>query len=124
MRTLTLAETKSHLSAVVDQVIAGEEIVITRRGRPVARIIAEPVQPAADAAAIAAELRAFVLSQTPQARTAAEVVLRTVSLTNGDASELGLADITLILAALQDVGADDAARLLALEATGYWKQAP
>ncbi len=31
---LTLAETKSHLSAVVDQVIAGEEIVITRRGRP------------------------------------------------------------------------------------------
>ena len=74
MRTLTLAEIKSHLSAVVDQVIAGEEIVITRRGRPVARIIAEPVQPAADAAAIAAELRAFVLSQTPQARTAAEVV--------------------------------------------------
>lgn len=62
MRTLTLAETKSHLSAVVDQVIAGEEIVITRRGRPVARIIAEPVQPAADAAAIAAELRAFVLA--------------------------------------------------------------
>ena len=57
MRTLTLAETKSHLSAVVDQVIAGEEIVITRRGRPVARIIAEPAQPAADAAAIAAELR-------------------------------------------------------------------
>ena len=41
MRTLTLAETKSHLSAVVDQVIAGEEIVITRRGRPVARIVPE-----------------------------------------------------------------------------------
>lgn len=74
MRTLTLAETKSHLSAVVDQVIAGEEIVITRRGKPVARIIAERPQPAADAAAVAAELRAFVLSQTPQARTAAEVV--------------------------------------------------
>ena len=43
MRTLTLAEAKSHLSAVVDQVIAGEEIVITRRGRPVARIIAERI---------------------------------------------------------------------------------
>ena len=56
--------------------------------------------------------------------TAAEVVLRTVSLTNGDASELGLADITLILAALEDIGAGDAARLLALEATGYWKEAP
>jgi hypothetical protein len=56
--------------------------------------------------------------------TAAEVVLRTVSLTNGDPSELGLADITLILAALQDIGAEDAARLLALEATGYWKETP
>ena len=44
------------------------------RGRPVARIIAEPAQPAADAAAIAAELRAFVLAQPSQARTAAEVV--------------------------------------------------
>ena len=56
--------------------------------------------------------------------TAAEVVLRTVSLTNGDASELGLADITLILAALEEIGAADAARLLALEATAYWKDAP
>lgn len=74
MRTLTLAETKSHLSAVVDQVIAGEEIVITRRGRPVARIIAERTQAAADAEALAAELRDFVLAQAPQARTAAEGV--------------------------------------------------
>lgn len=74
MRTLTLAETRSHLSAVVDQVIAGEEIVITRRGRPVARIIAERTQAAADAEALAAELRDFVLAQAPQARTAAEGV--------------------------------------------------
>ena len=56
--------------------------------------------------------------------TAAEVILRSVALTNGDASELGLTDITLILGALQAIGADDAARLLALEATGYWKAAP
>jgi len=74
MRTLTLAETKSHLSAVVDQVIAGEEIVITRRGRPVARIVPEHSQSVADVAALAAELRDFVLAQPPQARTAAEVV--------------------------------------------------
>jgi antitoxin (DNA-binding transcriptional repressor) of toxin-antitoxin stability system len=38
---MTLAATKAHLSAVVDQVQAGEEIVITRRGQPVARIVAE-----------------------------------------------------------------------------------
>jgi hypothetical protein len=56
--------------------------------------------------------------------TAAEVILRSVALTNGDASELGLTDITLILGALQAIGADDAARLLALEATGYWKETP
>ncbi|MBR6324979.1 MAG: type II toxin-antitoxin system Phd/YefM family antitoxin [Victivallales bacterium] len=62
------------LKAFFNKVIAGEEIVITRRGKPVARIIAEPVQPAADAAAIATELRAFVLAQAPQPRTAAEVV--------------------------------------------------
>jgi len=48
MSTLTLAATKARLSAVIDQVQAGEEVVITRRGRPVARIIAETVRPAAD----------------------------------------------------------------------------
>lgn len=53
--------------------------------------------------------------------TAAEVVLRALTLTNGDPSELGLTDLTLVLGALQDIGAKDAARLLALEATGYWK---
>ncbi|MHB1375244.1 MAG: type II toxin-antitoxin system Phd/YefM family antitoxin [Thauera sp.] len=74
MRTLTLAETKSHLSAVVDQVIAGEEIVITRRGQPVARIIPERTRPMADATALAAELSNFVLAQTPQTRAAAEVM--------------------------------------------------
>ena len=41
MRTMTLAATKAHLSAVVDRIQAGEEVVITRRGRAVARIVAE-----------------------------------------------------------------------------------
>lgn len=74
MRTLTLAETKSHLSAVVDQVVAGEEIVITRRGRPVARIIPERAQPTPDFASIVAELRDFVQAQPLQLRPAADVV--------------------------------------------------
>ncbi len=38
MGTVTLAEAKTHLSHLLDQVAAGEEIVITRRGHPVARI--------------------------------------------------------------------------------------
>ncbi|WP_418647850.1 type II toxin-antitoxin system Phd/YefM family antitoxin [Thauera butanivorans] len=74
MRTLTLAETKSHFSAVVDQVIAGEEIVITRRGQPVARIIPERARPMRETASIINELRAFLQSQPLQTRPAADIV--------------------------------------------------
>ena len=42
MRTMTVAATKAHLSEVLSQVEAGEAVVITRRGRPVARIVPEP----------------------------------------------------------------------------------
>lgn len=47
MNTVTLAEAKAHLSQLLDQVEAGEEVVITRRGQPVARItpIERPKQP-------------------------------------------------------------------------------
>jgi prevent-host-death family protein len=36
---------KTHLSRLIDQVNAGEEIVITRHGRPVARLIAAAAAP-------------------------------------------------------------------------------
>jgi prevent-host-death family protein len=40
---------KTHLSRLIDQVNAGEEVVITRHGRPVARLVqaqaAKPRQP-------------------------------------------------------------------------------
>lgn len=38
MTTVTLAEAKAHLSHLLDQVEAGEEVVITRRGQAIARI--------------------------------------------------------------------------------------
>lgn len=41
MKTATVAETKSHLSALLAEIEAGGEVVITRRGRPVARLVAE-----------------------------------------------------------------------------------
>lgn len=63
MRTMTLAETKAHLSAVVDKVQAGDEVVITRRGHPVARIVPDRSGPDRDPAVLVMELRAFVLSQ-------------------------------------------------------------
>jgi prevent-host-death family protein len=43
MQTLSVADAKARLSALLTQVEAGEEVVITRRGVPIARIVAEPV---------------------------------------------------------------------------------
>jgi prevent-host-death family protein len=76
MRTLSLADAKAHLSAVVDQAEAGEEIVITRRGRPVARIVAARKQPAGNTAALVKELQAFVMAQPLQKEPAAALVRR------------------------------------------------
>lgn len=42
MKTATVANAKSHFSALLADVEAGQEIVITRRGRPVARLVPEP----------------------------------------------------------------------------------
>jgi antitoxin (DNA-binding transcriptional repressor) of toxin-antitoxin stability system len=41
MQTVTVAHAKAHLSALLDAVEAGEEIVITRRGKVVARLRAD-----------------------------------------------------------------------------------
>ena len=41
MKTATVAHAKSHLSALIAEVGAGDEVVITRRGKPVARLVAE-----------------------------------------------------------------------------------
>lgn len=38
MSTVTEADAKARLSDLLDQVAAGEEMVITRRGQPVARL--------------------------------------------------------------------------------------
>ena len=47
METVSLAEAKAQLSKLVDRVESGEEIVITRHGRPVARVTAveQPKKP-------------------------------------------------------------------------------
>ncbi len=39
MITVGAFEAKTHLSALLDKVAAGEEVVITKHGRPVARLI-------------------------------------------------------------------------------------
>lgn len=40
MNTVTLADAKAHLSEIVDRVLAGERVQITRRGKPVVQISA------------------------------------------------------------------------------------
>jgi len=74
MRTLTLAETKSHLSAVIDQVQGGEEVVITRRARRVARIVPVRTLDTDDTRALLDEQREFVPAQPEQPRPAGAVV--------------------------------------------------
>ena len=47
METVSLAEAKAHLSQLIDKVESGEEIVITRHGRAVARVapVEQPKKP-------------------------------------------------------------------------------
>lgn len=42
MQHVQVAEAKAHLSALVERVEAGEEIIIARRGKTIARLIPEP----------------------------------------------------------------------------------
>ena len=37
--TVNIAEAKAHLSALVDRAAAGEEIILSKAGRPVARLM-------------------------------------------------------------------------------------
>ena len=41
-KSVTLAEAKAHISALVTQAEAGVEITITRHGKPVARLVGAP----------------------------------------------------------------------------------
>ena len=42
MKSATIADAKTHLSSLIAEIETGEEVVITRRGTPVVRLIAEP----------------------------------------------------------------------------------
>lgn len=57
MRSVKIAELKDKLSEHLRAVEAGEEVIVTDRNRPIARII--PVQPAAPALAIEEPTVAF-----------------------------------------------------------------
>jgi prevent-host-death family protein len=70
MATVTLVEAKSHLSELLDKVESGQEMVITRHGRPVARLlpVSRPKQPVRSLAAFRARM--------PRLRKPSAVLLR------------------------------------------------
>lgn len=41
MHAMSVAEAKAHLSEILSQVESGDEVIITRRGRPIARLVPE-----------------------------------------------------------------------------------
>ena len=70
MATVTLVEAKTHLSKLLDKVESGQEVVITRHGRAVARLlpVSRPKQPVRSLAAFRARM--------PRLRKPSAVLLR------------------------------------------------
>jgi len=71
MQAVNLAEAKAHLSELVDRVESGDQIDITRRGKPVARLTAatRPRKPID-----LGMLRSLTATMPPQVRSAADLV--------------------------------------------------
>jgi prevent-host-death family protein len=70
MMTVNLAQAKTHLSELLDRVASGENVVITRHGKPVARV--SPVAPQKQPLRSLAEFRA----RMPRWRDASAALLR------------------------------------------------
>lgn len=71
MQTINLAEAKAHLSEILNRVEAGEEILITRHGQPVARL--GPVEKSLKPVAVA-RLAAFRARMPHWRRPSAELL--------------------------------------------------
>ena len=58
METVSLAEAKARLSELLDKVESGEELIITRRGRPIAKVsaVSAPKKPVASLAEFRARM--------------------------------------------------------------------
>ena len=61
MRSLNVAQAKAQLSALLDALESGEDVEITRRGVPVARLIRAAERPTADF-----DLETFLAATTTQ----------------------------------------------------------
>ena len=59
MESVGAYEAKTHLPQLLDRVARGEEIQITRNGRPVARLVPEPAEGITDIRSVIAQIREF-----------------------------------------------------------------
>jgi prevent-host-death family protein len=73
MTSISLAEAKSHFSALVDRVEAGETVQITRRGKIVAELT--PAQKPRKPIKLE-DLQALTAKMTPQAESAGDFMRR------------------------------------------------
>lgn len=64
MRSVGAFEAKTHLAALLDAVSAGEQITITRHGRPVALLVPPASEPQASVAETIKLLRRFSQGQS------------------------------------------------------------
>lgn len=73
MSAVTLAEAKAHLSELIERVAAGETVCITRRGKPIAKIM--PLDEPRKRVDVSM-LRAITDKMPPQAESAGDFVRR------------------------------------------------
>jgi prevent-host-death family protein len=59
MKSVGAYEAKTHLPQLLDRVARGEEIQITRNGRPVARLVPERASAQPDVRSVIEQIRAF-----------------------------------------------------------------
>jgi prevent-host-death family protein len=64
MESVGAYEAKTHLPQLLDRVARGEEICITRHGRPIARLVPEAALPSADIRTVIAEIKEFRKGRT------------------------------------------------------------
>jgi prevent-host-death family protein len=73
MRSVGAFEAKTHLAALLDAVSAGEQITITRHGRPVARLVPATSETPPTVATTIERLRVFSEGQTLQGLSISEL---------------------------------------------------
>ena len=73
MRSVDAFEAKTHLAALLDAVSAGEQITITRHGRPVARLVPPVAEPLSSVAQTIERLRRFSKGQSLDGLSLAEL---------------------------------------------------